>query len=66
MDKFEDGKKYKFSIELYVQDCSLAREGGRWANECNGEEVTATSAYRGNCKGRYRIASDWCEEVPNA
>ena len=64
-DKFEEGKKYKFSIELYAQDCSLASKGDLWANECKGEEVTVTSAYWGNCRGGYMVAPEWCEEVHN-
>ena len=66
VEKFEEGKKYKFSIELYAQDFGLASKDDPWAQECEGEEVTVMSADRGNCKGRYWIVPEWCEEVQDA
>lgn len=63
--EFEKGKKYVFSLELYVQDCTLESEDAGWLNKCKGQNVTVIDANNGKCKGWFIVDPSWCEEVPN-
>lgn len=67
--KFENGKSYVFSKELYINDndldmnnkaCKFAVE--TWVEECDGKPVQFANDFIGYCYD-YFIISDWCKEA---
>lgn len=74
VEKFEKGKKYKFSkerlfsrmleleLDLDGEMCKVWKSRGSWAQECDGKEVDVHHSYSGNI-GFYMIAPEWCVEV---
>lgn len=66
--KFEDGKKYKFSREKYIQDRGEQRYwiNKSWVDRSDGREVIVRScvdAVIGSGGPRYLVDVSWCEEV---
>ena len=73
MDKFEDGKRYVFSGEIYrtkpwraarYKNSPACRE---WVDEADGQEVQVIDELEGRVEGGadgYSVMPEWCEELP--
>ena len=74
MQKFEDGKRYVFSGEIYrtkpgratrYKNSPLCRE---WVDEADGQEVTIIDELEGRVEGGadgYYVVPEFCEELPS-
>ena len=72
VERFEKGKKYKFSKErLFSRMLELDLDGGMheiwksrdsWVQQCDGKEVDIHHPYNGSI-GFYMISPEWCVEV---
>jgi hypothetical protein len=66
--KFEEGKKYVFSIDAYKHDeeaIELERAFGftpTWVDECEGQAVEVVDEKNGKID-IFAIVPEWCEEV---
>lgn len=71
VERFEKGKRYKFSKErlfsrtldqTYEALVDIWESRDSWVQECDGKEVDIHHPYSGNI-GLYMIAPEWCVEV---
>lgn len=55
--KFEEGKKYRFSADLYKAECK------KWAKENDNAPVELVVTVRGLVNGKWNTGPSWCYEV---
>ena len=59
LEKFEIGKRYRFTKRLFDLDGGTAY---KWDVEIDGDEVSPYSKDHGDC-GKYVVLAEWCEET---
>lgn len=68
IEEFEEGKKYRFSKKLFLQDPEVNSEYKTaipsWVEKCNGKEVKIITPYTGAI-GLFLIKPAWCEVIEN-
>ena len=69
LDKFEIGRNYRFSKEMWLKDMSglftekvVDEMSKGWVSEIDGLKVTFDSDFDGYVRD-YLISPEWCEEV---